>query len=107
MSLKRNLVICATTLVMAGCATIAGNTNTLTPDKIKSETSGALGYQPSDITILSKRTEGTNTYVNLKASDGKEFTCIINGGNLLTFGMTNPPSCAAKGQPIKANPFQK
>lgn len=68
----------------------------LSDDKIKADTSGVLGYAPGDVTLLSKRTEGTNTYVNIKAKDGKEFACIINGGNLLTFGMTNPPSCNKK-----------
>ena len=49
--------------------------------------------------------EGTNTYVALKAKDGKEFNCIVNGGNLLSMGMTNPPVCSPKGQPVKAAPF--
>ena len=92
-------------VLLAGCNALATKTNTLTDDKIKSQTSGALGYQPSDLTISSRRTEGTNTYVSLKANDGKEFACIINGGNLLTFGMTNPPSCNKKGEPVSASPF--
>lgn len=92
---------------LAGCATIAGSTNMLTDDKIKSDTSGALGYSPNELTITSRRTEGTNTYVNLKANDGKQFSCIINGGNALSFGMTNPPMCNKKGEPINANPFQR
>jgi hypothetical protein len=92
---------------LAGCASIAGSTNMLTDDKIKSDTSGVLGYSPDDLTITSRRTEGTNTYVNLKAKDRKEFTCIINGGNLLSFGMTNPPMCNKKGEPINTNPFQR
>lgn len=88
-----------------GCASVASNTNSLTDERIKSETSGALGYAVSDLTIVSRRTEGTNTYVNLKAKNKKEYTCIINGGNLLSFGMTNPPICAKKGEPINPNPF--
>ena len=90
-----------------GCASIAGKTNTLTDDKIKSETSGVLGYSPDDLKITSRRTEGTNTYVGLKTKDGKEFNCIINGGNFLTLGMINPPMCAKKGQPINTSPFQR
>lgn len=60
---------------------------------------------PGDLSIVTRRTEGTNTYVNLKASDGKEFTCIINGGNLLTMGMTNAPRCNKRGEPINTNLF--
>lgn len=85
-------------LVASGCSSIAGSTNMLSDDKIKSETAGTLGYSPQDLVIVNRRTEGTNTYVNLKAKDGKEFACTINGGNLLSFGMTNPPACNRKGQ---------
>ena len=101
------LLFCVASLAIAGCTTIASRTNMLTGERIKSETSGALGYSPNDLTILSRRTEGANTYVILKANDGKEFTCIINGGNLLSMGMTNPPMCSKKGEPIKTNPFQR
>jgi hypothetical protein len=92
-------------LQAAACSSIAQKTNNLSDDKIKSQTGGALGYMPEDLTLVSRRTEGTNTYVALKAKDGKEFNCIVNGGNLLSMGMTNPPVCSPKGQPVKAAPF--
>ena len=103
--LRNTVLIGAVTLVFTGCTTLAGSTKMLTDDRIRSETSGALGYSPDDMTIVSRRTEGVNTYVNLKAKDGKEFTCIVNGGNLMSMGMTNPPSCGKKGEPIKSNLF--
>lgn len=34
--------------------------------------------------------------LGLIAPDKKEFTCVINGGNLPSFGMTNPPQCNRK-----------
>ena len=43
-----------------------------------------------------RRTEGVNTYVTLKASNGKTYACTVNGGNLFSFGMTNPPVCNAR-----------
>ena len=43
--------------------------------------------------LIERRTEGTNTYVTLKARNGKTYACTVNGGNLLSFGMTNPPVC--------------
>ena len=95
-------------MLFSGCASIAGSsTKMLSDDRIKSESSGALGYAPEDLTLLSRRTEGLNTYASLKSRDGKEFNCIINGGNWLSMGLTNPPMCNAKGQPIKIAPFQK
>jgi len=106
MSLK-SIILSGVCIVLTGCASIAGGTNMLTDDKIRSETAGTLGYAPDDLTITSRRTEGTNTYVMLKAADGKEFACTVNGGNLLTMGIVNPPLCNKKGEPVNANPFQR
>ncbi len=86
----------ATVAFLGGCATVAESTNILSDEKILSQSAGALGYSSTDLTITSRRTEGTNTYVDLRAKDRKEFTCILNGGNLLSFGMTNPPQCTRK-----------
>jgi hypothetical protein len=107
MSLRDFAMLGAFALLFSGCASIAGSSSKmLTDDRIKAETSGALGYQPEDLALTSRRTEGLNTYASLKARDGKEFTCIINGGNWLSMGMTNPPMCSPKGQAIKVVPFQ-
>jgi len=86
---------------LAGCNVIASKTNVLNDEKITSIGAGALGYAPDDLTLVNRRTDGTNTYANFRSKDKKEFVCIINGGNLLTMGMTNPPSCSKKGEPIK------
>ncbi|MDH7453089.1 hypothetical protein QF205_08395 [Luteimonas composti] len=103
-----NTCTCAVVLSLAlsGCTSLASGTNSLSDDRIRSESAGALGYDPAELTLVSRRTEGTNTYASLKAADGKEFTCIINGGNLLSLGMTNPPACGRKGEAINANPLR-
>jgi hypothetical protein len=55
---------------------------------------------------VNKHVDGTNTYVAVKANGG-EYNCVINGGNLLSFGMTNPPTCAKKGTPLNSSsPFK-
>jgi hypothetical protein len=94
--------------MLSGCAAIAQKTSVLTDEKILSQSSGALGYSPNEMSIVSRRTEGTNTYVNLiGVKDRKEYTCIINGGNALTLGMTNPPMCGKKGERINVSPFSR
>lgn len=98
-------VSCA--LGLAGCSAIAAKTNVLSDTKIISSSAGVLGLEPSQLTLVSKRVDGTNTYANLKAAGGKEYTCVINGGNLLSMGMTNPPMCSKKGEPVNAQPFQR
>lgn len=105
MSIKKSVVSLCFLTLLSGCNAIATSTNMLSDDDLKSQTAGALGYDPSELTVVNRRTEGTNTYVSIKAKDKQEFNCIINGGNLLTFGMTNPPSCAKKGEVIKSGPF--
>ncbi len=106
MSPSKLIPICLAVVAVSGCAAIASGTNTLTDERIKAETSGALGYSSEQINIVSRSTQGVNTYVNLVADGKQEYTCIINGGNILTMGMTNPPMCSKKGEPIRAMPFQ-
>lgn len=106
MKLSKIILACSIAFIAAGCTTIATKTNVLSDERIKSETAGVLGYAPNDLTILDRRTEGVNTYVRLRAKDKKEFNCTINGGNLLSMGVTNPPMCGKKGTPIRTSPFQ-
>lgn len=87
----------AALFVLSGCGSIASSTNSLSDDRLKSEAAGSIGLSPGELALLNRRTEGTNTFYAVKARDGKEYNCVINGGNLLSFGMTNPPSCKRKG----------
>ena len=86
-----------TLISLGGCGSIASSTNSLSDERLKSEAAGALGLSPGELSLLNRRTESTNTYYAVKARDGKEYNCVINGGNLLSFGMTNPPNCKRKG----------
>lgn len=81
---------------LTGCASVAGGTNMLTDERIVSESAGALGLAPANLSMVSRRTEGTNTYATLRAKDKSEYACVINGGNLLSFGMVNPPTCSKR-----------
>lgn len=94
--LKKSLLVMCIGLVLTACSTIAEKATVISDEQLVSQSAGALGYSPRDLTITGRRTEGVNTYVDLKAKDKKEFTCIINGGNLFTFGVTNPPQCNRK-----------
>lgn len=81
--------------LLTGCSTVAEKTNFISDDDIKSKVAGTLGYSVNDITLTSRRTEGTNTYAMVKTNDRKKFSCTLNGGNLLTMGIVNPPSCTS------------
>lgn len=81
---------------LAGCSTIAEKTNFISDGDIKSKVAGTLGYAPDAVTLVSRHTEGTDTYVVVRVQNRKEFACTLNGGNLLTAGIINPPSCTPK-----------
>jgi len=90
---SRTAAVAVGCFFIAGCSAIATKTNTLSDADILSNTAGVLGMPPSELTLVGRRTEGVNTYVTLKAKNGKTYACTVNGGNLLSFGMTNPPVC--------------
>ncbi|WP_349740945.1 hypothetical protein [Roseateles cavernae] len=97
--LARSLTLIAGTallLQMTGCSTLAGSTNMLSDERVIAESAGTLGLASADLKLQSRTTSGTNTYAILRGRDGKEYSCTINGGNLLSFGMTNPPACQRK-----------
>ena len=50
--------------MLAGCSAVASKTNTLSDERILSETSGVLGMSPSDLTLLERRTEGVEDPVH-------------------------------------------
>lgn len=102
----RLLALMTTAQWIGGCAAIAEKTNSLSDERIVAETAGVLGYAPSELALVARRTSGTNTYAELRADNGNEFNCIINGGNLATFGAINPPSCAKKGEILRSGPGQ-
>lgn len=76
---------------LAGCAT-----QMLSDDRIRSNTAGALGVSPEDVTISNRREQVPNTYYIAKTKAGVEYACIINGGGILAAGMVNPPTCNKK-----------
>ena len=69
----------------------------LLPDN--AERHGAITFQGRDMLAT--------PLAELQKMRGKEFACVVNGGNLLTMGVVNPPLCNKKGEPINTNPFQR
>lgn len=81
---------------LMACSTLAEKSNMLSDERLVAESAGALGLAPAQLKLQSRHTSGTNTYATLRGSDGKEYSCTVNGGNLLSFGMVNPPACQRK-----------
>ncbi len=83
-------------LALSGCGVVAEKTNFLSDDDVRAKSARAAGYEPSEVQLISRTTEGTNTYAVIRAKGNKTFSCILNGGNALTMGIVNPPSCVRK-----------
>jgi hypothetical protein len=90
--MKFNIYALAAVLILGGCV------STLTDDRIRQETAGVLGVSPDDITISNQHQEMTNTYYVARTRSGQEYACRLNGGNIMTFGITNPAVCNKKAQ---------
>lgn len=94
--LSLKISILALLLQVAACSTVAEKSNMLSDDRVIAESAGTLGVPPAELKLVSRHTSGTNTYAVLRGRDGREHSCTINGGNFLSFGMTNPPVCQRK-----------
>ncbi len=93
MHMTRLLFLALLAAVPAGCAEqMLGN------DRIRDSIAGSLGLPASDLTIVDRRADGpTNTNVIVDARNNGRYVCTSNGGNILTFGMTNAPYCRRPG----------
>lgn len=84
------VAVLAVTSTLAGCASTM-----LQNDRLLSVTANTLGVGESDLTITNRRTVGLETYY-IATTKREEYACVINGGNILTMGMVNPPMCKKK-----------
>lgn len=93
-------------LACAACSTIAQKTNMLSDADLTTKSAEVIGVPASSLTLLDRHTDGVNTYADFRAANGAQYHCQINGGNLLSMGMTNPPNCAKAGTPLaQSAPF--
>ncbi len=95
---RKMLTIAAASLALAGCAD-----KILSDDHIRHDTAMMLGVAPQTLVISNRQYDGfATTYYDastlvIKAkrarSVGMNYRCRIEGGNLNSFGLTNPPEC--------------
>ena len=85
------LALCLAPLAVAGCAN-----SILSDDRIRTNTASALGVSPDQVMISDRKYDGmTNTYYTASAA-GRNYACTINGGTVMSMGITNPPTCTPK-----------
>lgn len=88
---RLRLALALAPIALSGCANAI-----LSDDRIKTNTASALGVSPDQITISDRKYDGmTNTYYTASAA-GRSYACTINGGTVISMGITNPPTCTPK-----------
>ena len=76
---------------LSGCANAI-----LSDDKIQTDTALAIGAPVDSVRISDRRYDGaTNTYYKATAG-GRSYSCVINGGTVMTLGMVNAPQCTPR-----------
>lgn len=92
---KAKIAMLAMLPLTAGCADqMLGN------DRARDSISGSLGLPAADVTIVDRRPDGpTNTNFIVDTRANGRFVCTINGGNIMTFGMTNGAACHRPATP--------
>ena len=76
---------------------LAACQSTILPDdKIKSETARVLNVAPDQVTISNRSSEGISDTSYIASASGRTYSCTINGGTVLSFGMSNTPVCTAR-----------
>lgn len=91
--MTRAAVLCLLAPLLGSCAD-----QMLSNDRAAASIAGSLGLPPSEVSVVSRSADGpTNTNFIVQTANNGRFVCTINGGNALTFGMTNAPYCRRPG----------
>jgi len=86
--IRPTFALLAASMALVGCAN-----NILSDDHIRQDTALVLNQPASAIAISDRRFDGsTNTYYMARTPRGT-FRCVIDGGTVMTMGLTNPPQC--------------
>jgi len=60
-----------------------------------------IGVSASELTILNRSEQGTNTYYTARTNAGTEYQCSINGGGVLAAGIVQGGQCAKRAEVAK------
>ena len=87
--MNKLIVITGLAVLLTGCAD-----KILSEDHIKDETSIALGAPTNAIVISDRKYDGFATTYYTATIHRVAYRCRIEGGDISSFGMTNPPNCS-------------
>ncbi|KKL02492.1 hypothetical protein EIK76_10605 [Rheinheimera mesophila] len=79
--------------LLSACSVVAEKTNILTDQQLVEYAAGATGHPIASLELLQRSASGTVTSYKVKAKNNVTFHCVLNGGNILSMGIVNPPVC--------------
>lgn len=87
------------TFLIVGLSIVSSCANDmLSTSRVQTSVAGAIGVPVSDVTIIDQHADGpTNTVILAQTRTGRRYACSINGGGVLTLGMTNGTFCQPAG----------
>lgn len=83
-------------VILSGCSS-----QILSDDRLRTHTAPLVGVSASELTIVNRSEQGTNTFYTVKTSAGAEYWCSINGGGVLAAGIVQGGQCSKKSDPPK------
>ena len=79
MSLHKLFALVITVALLGGCNALAGKTNMLSDDDVKSQSAGALGYAPADLTITRELSAYAVQLSSINSASDKPALLFRNG----------------------------
>ena len=86
-----NIFVVASLVALSGCAD-----KLLSNDRIKDSTALTLNVPASSIVISDRRYDGLENTFYTASTPRAIYHCRIDGGNVMDFGLTNPPQCSRR-----------
>lgn len=77
----------AVLLSLSGCVSVIGS------ERLRAEAALALHVPEESVSVDDIRFSGLNHYYTARVHGRGSFECLMNGGTILSYGLTNPAVC--------------
>lgn len=90
--IRSTIILSALVTLVTGCASVA-----VTSDAIEQRTAAALGLEQGSFVITDRQDEGVKTTYNVKAKNGRAFSCYVTGTFAIVGRVTSDAICTEVG----------
>lgn len=90
-AIRNTIILSALAALVTGCASVA-----VTGDAIEQRTAFALGLEQGSFVITDRQDEGIKTNYNVKAKNGRAWSCYVTGTFSVVGRVTSDAICTEK-----------